>query len=390
MKRKLIAFSIIFFSLFSVYGQITLSKKSEISVLTCSPGNELYAAFGHSAIRVLDIENNIDWVFNYGTFDFKTPNFYGKFIKGQLNYILSIESFKSFESSYNQDKRYVSEQVLNLDSLKKQQLFDFLIWNAKDENKYYLYDFFWDNCATRIRDVLTKIYGDSLIYPVKEYNISFRDMIDSYLKDSPWTHFGINIALGLPADSLVNTYYVQFLPDYMDTVFTNCYLKNETPIPLVKERNVLVNSEIPYNQGIEKYLNPKSVFWFLFILFGLLTFYEFKKKKRFYAIDTILLFIFGFIGLFVSFLWFGTEHRGANYNLNIMWALPTHFIVAIILLFNKKSNFVQKYLFITGIYTLIFLPFWNIFPQRFDTALIPLFLIVGLRFTLLYLTRQKQ
>jgi hypothetical protein len=390
MRKIILVISIFLILISSVYSQKILSENSQISILTCSPGHELYSTFGHSAVRIVDENNNFDWVFNYGTFNFNTPNFYGKFIKGRLDYQLTIEEFKNFKYFYNKDKRDVYEQVLDLSLTEKQQIFDFLMWNAKEENKYYLYDFFWDNCATRIRDIFIDLYADTLVFPERNWNISFRDMIDYYLDDTPWTHFGINLVLGLPADSIVDNYYVQFLPDYMDTVFQSTIIQKDTSYSIVKERNQIISAQVKDEIGLKRYFSPTYVFWGLFLIIGLVTFFEFKNKKRFYGIDAFLLFLFGFIGIFIAFLWFGTEHRGANYNLNIIWALPIHFIAAIILLFNKKSNFINKYLFVTGIYTLIFLPFWNIFPQRLDTSLIPLFMTVGLRFSILFISKKKQ
>ncbi len=387
MSRKLLLFSIFLLFAFKSFSQNKLTDSAEISILTCSPGDDLYAAFGHSAIRVYDAANNIDWVFNYGTFDFNVPNFYGKFAKGKLNYMLSIEYYKSFARFYTEDNRDVWAQILDITPQKKQEIFDFLMWNAEDENKYYLYDFFWDNCATRIRDVLMDTYKDSIIFPERTWNISFRDMTDKYLEETPWIHFGIDLALGLPSDSIVDTYYAQYLPDYMDTIFGQTYILDEGKHLLVKERKQIINAEKPREIGFEKYITPINIFVFIFIIIGISTFYEYRNKKRFYAIDKFLLILFGFIGTFVLVLWLGTEHSGANYNLNALWALPLHLIAAF---FNKKSRFFNLYLPVAGIYTLLFIPFMSIFPQYLIPGLIPLFLIFGLRFIILFIHFRKQ
>jgi len=392
-KIKYLTFFFIFllFNNTKIFSQNTriLSDSSEISILTCSPGPELYAAFGHSAFRIKDLKNNLDWVFNYGTFNFKTPNFYLKFIKGQLNYELTIEPYYYFEKSYTADNRDVYQQVLNLDSLQKQKLFDFLIWNASDENKEYLYDFFWDNCATRIRDVINKQFADTIIFPEKEWKVSYRDLIDSYLEPSYWTHFGINLVLGMPADSLVDYFSVQFLPDYMDTTFSAVKYKDANLGNFVVKREHIIKSLPKDDQNLYKYISPKVVFWFLFILISLITFLEFKRKKKYFLTDIILLLFLGIIGLIITFMWFGTIHKAANYNLNFIWALPTHFVVAFIFMKTKKSKILNYYLLISGILAIILIPLWNIFPQRFDTALIPLFLIIGLRFITLFLYNKK-
>lgn len=389
MIKRLTVLLLFLITITSANAQKTLSNNSQISILTCSPGHELYSTFGHTAIRVTDFDNKFDWVFNYGTFNFMEPNFYGHFIQGRLNYMLTIEEFKSFSYSYSNDKRDVFEQILTLTNDEKQQIFSFLMWNAQDENKYYLYDFFWDNCATRVRDIFMDLFGDSLVFPERKWNVSFRDLTDNYLDDTPWIHFGIDLVLGLPADSIVDNFYVQYMPAYMDTVFQSSIIKKDTTYNIVSERKTLISTHVKDEIGSKKYYSPTVVFWALFVIISLISVFEFRKKKRHYGIDTFLLFLIGFISLLISFLWFGTEHRGANYNLNIIWALPTHFIAAIWILINKKSVFLNKYLFATGFYMLIFLPFWNIIPQKIPYALIPLFLTVGLRFILLYFIDRK-
>ncbi|MCP4884843.1 MAG: DUF4105 domain-containing protein, partial [Flavobacteriales bacterium] len=125
--------------------ELILSPNAEVSVITCGPGtDELYASFGHSAFRVLDIKNKIDRVYNYGTFDFNTPNFYGKFAQGKLLYQLRAYNFGNFLRGYHQENRWVKGQVLDLDSKQVQAVFDFLEENAKPENRSYHYDFFYD------------------------------------------------------------------------------------------------------------------------------------------------------------------------------------------------------------------------------------------------------
>lgn len=133
--------------------EIVLSDSARISLLTCSPGNELYSVFGHSAIRVKDLPNKVDIVFNYGVFDFSDPNFYPNFVRGRMNYILAGNYYEDFYSSYVEENRSISEQVLNFSKEEKQHLLDSLFINYMPEHRYYRYDFFYDNCATRIRNV---------------------------------------------------------------------------------------------------------------------------------------------------------------------------------------------------------------------------------------------
>ena len=183
--------------------QIQLSPKAEVSVITCGPGtDELYASFGHSAFRVLDLENKIDRVYNYGTFDFATPNFYGKFAQGKLLYQLRAYNFGNFLRGYHDENRWVKGQVLDLTSIQVQEVFDFLENNAKPENRSYNYDFFYDNCSTKLFDVLEQVLGDNIIFEsdFDKENYTHRDLIELYMGHQPWADFGIDLALGADID----------------------------------------------------------------------------------------------------------------------------------------------------------------------------------------------
>ena len=156
-----------------------LSAKAQISLITISPGSDLYSAFGHSTLWILDTENNIDRVYNYGTFDFEQPNFYMNFVKGHLDYTLTAYSFEEQYLMTQYEGRGLSQQVLNLDSAQKQRLYDFMEWNALPENMHYLYDFYLDNCSSRLRDVLKTTAGDSLVYDKNiSTSYSFREWMN--------------------------------------------------------------------------------------------------------------------------------------------------------------------------------------------------------------------
>ncbi|MEJ2005805.1 MAG: DUF4105 domain-containing protein, partial [Cyclobacteriaceae bacterium] len=224
---------------FAAVGQIRLSESAEIRVLTCGPyQGELYSAFGHSAIRVYDPDVGIDYLFNYGVFDFDQPNFYLNFARGFLHYQLAVTDYRYFRDAYISRNRYIHEQVLNLNAGEKQAFFDFLQWNMKPENRYYYYDYFYDNCATRVRDALVRTFGDSIefdgSYIDTEYTI--RDLTDIYLQQQPWGDLGIDLCLGLPMDTVASPYMYMFLPDYIEKEFDNAYIiRKGSRIPLVKE-----------------------------------------------------------------------------------------------------------------------------------------------------------
>ena len=381
MKKQILLFTLLFIFSYSFSQKAT--ETTEISVLTCSAGPELYTAFGHSAFRVKDTVRNFDFVYNYGSFNFNIPNFYLKFIRGNLYYMCAVEQYSSFESSYAKDNRDVYEQTLNLTFAEKDKLFKYLQWRSRPENREYLYDFFFDNCATRIRDDLENQFGDSLAYPQKEYSVTLRQMINPYLADRPWLHLGINMLLGLPSDIKADIHYAQFLPDYMDTIFTSTVIITENnKKELIKSREHIVKRLDKHEEKsfLQKYFVPVYVLWAIFGLILLFTIWEFIKKRKNYIIDFILLFLFGISGLLILFMWFGTHHNAVANNLNFLWALPTHLILSFFLFKKQKSNFVKKYYLIAGIYNLLFLIAWFFLPQEFDIALIPLILSLTVRF----------
>ena len=190
MKRILLAFIISNFSFLILHSSPTLSDSSRISLLTCSSGEELYSAFGHTGIRITDYKNNFDVVFNYGTFDFDQPGFYSNFVKGKMRYMIGTDHFSDFHDQYTYEKRTLVEDEMQLSVEDKQKIFAFLYNNALPENREYYYEFFWDNCATRIRDVFEKILGNRIQYDTDkahfEKNKTMHDMLRVYVWKRPW------------------------------------------------------------------------------------------------------------------------------------------------------------------------------------------------------------
>ena len=229
MKKYYILFILSIISV-SVKAQfVPLSEASEISILTIGPGAELYDKFGHSAFRINDPATGQDVVFNYGVYDFDTPNFYLKFAQGKLLYQLGVSYYESFYNSYVAQNRWIKEQTLNLSQAEKQAVSDFLWNNAKPENKKYKYDFFFDNCATKIRDVTQEVLGNKLEF--KDDHITetytFRELIQQNLKANSWGSLGIDIALGAVIDRNAKPIEYQFLPDYVFKGAANAFIHRD-------------------------------------------------------------------------------------------------------------------------------------------------------------------
>jgi hypothetical protein len=369
---------------------INLSTNAEITLLTASPGDELYSVFGHSAIRVIDPENDIDVVFNYGTFDFDTPNFYLKFVRGKLLYKLSTARMEQFVPEYYLEGRAIFEQVLNLTQEQKQDVFNFLMINRLPENAYYHYDFFYDNCATRIRDLIDglldvewahdNLLSPDLMGPIRsklEYefefqpevkpNRTFRDMLNPFLVNMPWSKFGIDIALGLPADKVAHPYNYMYLPDEMLIAFDRARFSDGSS--LVSESRVILRKEAPLSPA--GFFTPNKVMWILFVI-SLLSFIH-PKFSRFF--DIAFFTILGITGLVILFMWFLSDHITTKGNLNILWAIPTHLYYIWVANYRRENSFSVFYFRLIVIISFLLLLLWSFIPQALNPAFFPIILI---------------
>lgn len=362
---------------------ITLSDKAEVSLITCGAGEDLYEAFGHTAIRVYDQKNAINLVYNYGIFSFNQPNFYANFAMGHLWYQLGVNDFDRFVYTYEYYQRSVYEQVLNFNAEQKQVLFDSLENNLKPENKFYLYDYFFNNCSTIPRDILEYASGNSVQYNYAAENFSegksIRNLIDEYLIHNSWGNFGIDLGLGAKIDKKASFHEYLYLPEYLMQAYNSAEIISDgNVVPLVKRQIVHYQSPINY---LERNISPGPipVFWVLFGLILLLTIWGFKKKKAFKALDFTIFFILGITGTVVFFISFCTDHNAAAQNYNLLWNLPTHLIFAFILLRKKQGNLSKYYLIFSIFLCLLLLLDDLILPQSFHPANIPVLLSIILR-----------
>lgn len=371
------------------HAQTPLSDKAEISVLTLGPWQgEVYTAFGHSAFRVFDPINGIDDAYNYGVFDYNRPNFYLNFARGHNIYKLGVADYKTFEYSYIYYNRFIHEQKLNLRPDQKQKLFDFLQWNALPENQEYLYDYFYDNCATKIPEVMLQVFGDSVqfdgTYITTDYTI--RELTDLYLEEQPWGDLGIDVGLGLPTDKKATPYEHMFLPDYVESGFAHAtILHGNSREPLVKENHVIYES-LP-EENASGLFHPLLVF-FLFLLAAIyVSQRDLRKGKLSMLFDGIMFGVLGFLGICLLLLWTATSHQAAAKNFNLLWALPTHLVAVIA--FIRQPKWLEKYFLTVLILSGLLLMAWPVIPQKLNYALVPLVLAIGLRSYTQYQVRKS-
>jgi len=369
---------------------LTLSKFSQISVITSGPGEALYEKFGHTAVRVKDPVLQLDLIYNYGIFDFEDPNFYINFTKGFMKYKLARYPFYLSLKSAQQDSRWVKEQVLNLTQQQKNEFFKFLENNALPENASYFYDPFFDNCATRPRDIIQKITGDNLVFKddfVSE-NLSLRQLMNKEINPNTWGSLGINIALGSKLDKIASPTEYLYLPDYVfEALKTSKIMKGREEENLVKKSNILLDFE-------EKEAKSDAFSPFLAILlFSLLaifiTYKNMKNLKRSKWLDFILFFITGTFGLLIVFLWFFTNHSTAPNNFNFLWAFAPNLMVAFFLLKENPPKWIHIYVKILLIFLVLIPVVWLTKIQLYTYPMIPLFVLLGIRYWYLQKTLKR-
>lgn len=354
-----------------------LTQSAQISLLTVgSADDEVWQNFGHTAIRIKDSILGWDLVYNYGTFDFGEPNFVMKFIKRQLLYYESIDSYAAFKQMYIEENRTIQEQILNLNQQQKQTLFERLTINAREENKYYIYDFLFDNCSTRPRDIILSLFKTKNFKQDKDDASSFRELIDRNVHDE-WLDFGMDLLIGVPTDKEAK-FGRTFLPDELMQAFDNATVDGK---PLVKS-NKLILDKIPEHKS-KQWLTPGLAFWLLFfVILVLQVRYDFFNKQKWFVF--LYFTILGLLGYLCLFMWFFTDHLCTKWNLNILWAMPLNIPLVYFLLKKNKPTFAISFIKFYRILLIVLLIAWWANPQTYHVAVIPLILIAIL-FSSLYL-----
>jgi hypothetical protein len=311
---------ILLFLLISLATKAQLSSKAEVVLVTLAPGKELHAAFGHTILWINDPTNGIDRAYSYGTFDFKTENFYLKFLMGTLPYTISVHSMQD-EFNYNAqyEKRGMIAQKLQLDSLQKNAIFQALETNLLPENKEYAYKFFYDNCSTRIRDMIEKNAPGKYIWnqnPSLEGK-SYRDWMNKYLAPNSWVTLGMNLALGIPSNVKATASQSCYLPDNLASATNLASKLSANPVSLF-------DAEVAPEAGFD-FTGPYLILGILTVLVGFFTF----KNKFPYAADLTLFSIIGVLAWFVFFLGTATNHEVMAWNPASLMLFPLNFPLVI-------------------------------------------------------------
>jgi len=338
------------------YTQATLSDNSKISLLTIGPGTQIADMYGHTAIRIKDLSQNKDEIYHYGLYDFETPNFVMKFLRGKLMYQMGASNIKQFTAYYDRAQRTMYEQTLNLDSQQKNIFYAALRENFKPKNRKYLYDFFFENCATIVGDRIETLIGE-IQYPKDRESKTFRQMIDEHQQEKPWTDFGIDLVIGSIADETTTINEQLFLPLYVHDILKDSYIKGK---PLVTDEKLLLDYIAKENK--KPGFTPMHLFILLLVLELMLLggFFNnrLKIKRPVKIYDQFWFLLFGIGSLILTFMWFGTDHLATKDNWNLFWMNPLYLVLFFALWKTKTKmmHIVLVALIIFNLLTLVKLP----------------------------------
>lgn len=365
MKR--ILFITLSFLLISVSRVFAQSPNDTVAYLiTCGPGTETYSIYGHSALRIVIKDQQTDVVYNWGVFDFNTKNFVWKFAKGRLDYMLIAEPPKGFLQEYFFEKRYVYSQKINIDPAETRKLVSLINENLRPENAKYRYDFFYDDCSTRIRDLLEKSVGEKLNYPPPETGKipTFRDMVARYQNPYPWLRFGVDLIMGSTSDKKARFRDKMFLPiDLREGLSKLTVQRSDKRIPLLQNPEVLVDFDSPVIKQ-NFLIAPPFVFTMVIVLVLILAGLT-KRKKIIRIIDIIIYSVFSLLSVLMIFFNFFTDHLQMKWNLNIIWLNPFIILCLVMLILKREGTLWFRIVFyISAGFLLIHF----VLPQNFNFA----------------------
>ncbi len=346
-------------------------------LITCGSGTETYSVYGHSALRVFIRSAKSDIVYNWGVFDFDTPWFAWKFAKGKLDYLLDTDALQSFLREYVHEKRYVLSQKINLSPDETAKLLALINENLKPENIKYRYDFFYDDCSTRIRDLIEKSLGKILLYPPEERHsgTTFRKLVGKYQAPFPWYKLGVDLIMGSSGDREANFRERMFLPEGLKSGLSDAVISRDGKmIPLLQNPVTILDYPVPTVKS--NFLTSPAFVFTLFLVVIILITTFIRKKLLIKVIDITIFSVFSLLAVLMIFFNFFTDHAQMRMNLNIIWLNPFIIVCLAGIILKKKWTGMFRILFFIS---LIFVVLFYLLPQQFNASLLPLIVLLLVR-----------
>lgn len=362
---------------------LELPDSLSISILTCTPGPDLYSKFGHTAVRVKDCVNDRDVVFNYGCFDGSANDFVFKFLLGQTDYLLGAEHFDDLVARYGYMGVGVKEQVLNLSQTEAREVLNRLLVNILPENQQYRYEWLGVNCTNMVQFMIESLVEDEggrVVYDWGDEHakkMTVRDMLHEQLKLCPWVSFGIDMVLGYEIDDFtltdVNPYSMQLRKLFLPAYFMEVVDRSKIEDAQGAQRNYVVEEHelIPpvYVESTPSHFTPKVVFLLLLAVVMGVSVYDMKRKKASLWMDVTLNIAQGLAGLLVAFLFFFSEHPGVDTNLLVVIFNPLPLFYAGWMLSRKKKRKKSHWGAVNALVLTTFLVAMPFCPQSFSPAM---------------------
>lgn len=360
-----------------LFGLLYHSAKAQddsirVSLLTCAPGTEIYALFGHTALRYENPAQGQDLVFNYGLFSFNTPNFILRFVKGETDYKLGYTPYPYFESEYAMRGSSVYQQTLNLTPVEKQKLLTLLEENYRPENRIYRYNFFYDNCTTRARDKVEEAIDGGVTYSDGKQNISFREIVHQYTKGHEWDEFGIDLCLGSEADNPIDARKQMFAPFYLLEAAKGAIItKGDSVRPLVLQETKVVDVE-PEMDEAGFPLSPMTCAVILLVATCGIAFWQLKIKRVIWVWDLLLFGFQGLAGCVIAFLVFFSVHPTVGSNWLILLFNPIPLLYLPIMVYKAIKRKKDLYHLLNVACLTLFILLMPFVQQKFNSTVLPL------------------
>ncbi len=347
-----------------------------VSVLTCSPGQEVYSLYGHTAIRVQNLASNVDAVFNYGIFDFASKHFVWNFVLGKTDYRCDAVPWEYFLLEYRSRGSAVVEQVLNLEPEEAKAISLYLYNNVRPENSVYRYNYLTNNCTTRVMDCVEACIGGSLSYSWGDTLHTYRSMMHEYTEDSPWAQEGNDVLLGANVDTVLSHRATCFLPEYYCRALAGAVVRDDVKDTrrLVKETIVVLES----NENIRKAVAPKSTFPLTPLEMGcivlgavlLVVLLEMWLRKMLWPLDALLMLVHGLAGCFILFVFLFSAHPTLDSNWLVLVLNPLPLVALPYVVKAAWRDEVCYWHHFMAVWLALFLLFLAWMPQRIGTLVI--------------------
>lgn len=360
-----------------------------VSLLTCSPGQEVYSLYGHTAIRCVDYTRGTDVVFNYGVFSFSQPHFIWRFVLGKCDYMVDATYYHFFERAYAQRGSQVTEQVLNLTSAEANAVQRYLLVNCLPENCEYRYNFLYNNCTTMVRDAIERCVDGTVIYQTREPRQTTRQILHHYTRMHPWAAEGNDLLLGSAVDTIASDRSAMFAPELMMHYADNAQIQRAdgSVRPLVSSTDVLVPGRDVQTEA-EFPLSPRALFVLLLCLSVLLVLIEYLTHCHFTVVDVVFLALQGMVGVLLLFMALFSLHPAVDSNW-LLWPLnPLSLLGLGVILLGRQRAKNLWWVFDFGVLTL-FLLFYLWIPQDFGNIVVPLTMCLLTRPISFYLCNRK-